>query len=43
MLGLVLEDLVGLHRTHQLQFFGISAHVIDLDFCDVALLALEMN
>ena len=31
---LVLEDLVGLHRTVQLCFFGISGWGIDLDYCD---------
>ena len=42
-MGLVLEDLVGLHRTHQLQFFGISAHVKNLDCCYIEWFALETN
>ena len=40
---LVLEGLVGLHRTIQLQFFGISGWGIDLDYCDIEWFALEMN
>ena len=40
---LVLEDLVGLHRTVQLQLFGISGWGTDLDYCDVEWFALEMN
>ena len=40
---LVLEGLVGLHRTVQLQFFGISGWGIDLDYCDIEWFALEMN
>ena len=43
LLGLVLEDLVGLHRTHQLQFFDISACGIDLDCCYIEWFALETN
>ena len=42
-LVLVLESLVGLHRTVQLSFFGISGWDIDLDYCDVEWFALEMN
>ena len=37
---LVLEGLVGLHRTVQLQ---LLQHYIDLDYCDIEWLALEMN
>ena len=42
-LVLVLEGLIGLHRTSQLSFFGISSWSIDLDYCDVEWFALEMN
>ena len=41
MLG--LEGLVGLHRTGQLQLFGISGWGIDLDYCDDEWFALEVN
>ena len=37
---LVLEDLVGLHRTVQLQHYGRG---IDLDYHDIEWFALEMN
>ena len=40
---LVLEGLVGLHRTIQLQFFTITGWGIDLDYCDIEWFALEMN
>ena len=40
---LVLKGLVGLHRTVQLQLFGISGWGIDLDYCDIEWFALEMN
>ena len=40
---LVLEGLVGLHRTIQLSFFSITGRGIDLDYCDIEWLALEMN
>ena len=46
---LVLEGLVGLHRTDQLQlkinfsFFSISGWGIDLDSCNVECFALEVN
>ena len=46
---LVLEGLVGLHRTDQLQlkinfsFFSISGWGIDLDYCNVECFALEVN
>ena len=39
----VLEGLVGLHRTSQIQLFGISGWSIDLDYCDIEWFALEMN
>ena len=40
---LVLEGLVGLHRTVQLQLFSITGQGIDLDYCDIEWFALEMN
>ena len=40
---LVLEGLVGLHRTIQLSFFSITGWGIDLDYCEIEWLALEMN
>ena len=40
---LILEDLVGLHRTIQLQLFSISGWGIDLDYHDVEWFALETN
>ena len=40
---LVLEGLVGLHRTIQISFFGITSQGIDLDYCDIEWFALEMN
>ena len=40
---LVLEGLVGLHRTIQLQLFGIGGWGIELDYCDVEWFALEMS
>ena len=40
---LVLEVLVGLHRTIQLQPLGISGWGIDLDYCDIESFALETN
>ena len=39
----VVEIPVGLHRTIQLNFFGISGWGIDLDYCDVEWFALEMR
>ena len=42
-LVLVLVGLVGLHRTGQLQLFGISGWGIDLDYCDDEWFALEVN
>ena len=38
---LVLESLVGHHRTVQLSFFGINGWGIDLDYCDIEWFALE--
>ena len=38
---LVLEGLVGLHRTVQL--FSITRWGIDLDYCDIEWFALETN
>ena len=40
---LVLEDLVGLHRTIQIRFFSVTGQGIDLDYRDIELFALEMN
>ena len=41
---LVLEGLIGLHRTIQrFSFFSITGQGIDLDYCDIEWLALEMN
>ena len=40
---LVLEGLVGLHRTIQLQLFHVTGWGIDLDYCDIEWFALEMN
>ena len=40
---LVLEGLVGLHRTIQLQLFSITGQGIDLDYCDTECFALEIN
>ena len=40
-LVLVLKGLVGLQRTVQL--FSISSYNIDLDYCDIEWVALEMN
>ena len=42
-LALVLESLVGLHRTIQVQLLGISGWCIDLHCCDIERFALEMN
>ena len=38
---LVLEGLVGLHRTIQLQLLSITAWGIDLDYHDIEWFALE--
>ena len=40
---LVLQGLVGLHRTIQLQLFSITGQGIDLDYCDIEWFALETN
>ena len=40
---LVLEGLIGLHRTIQLSFFIIPGWGIDLDYCDIEWFDLEMN
>ena len=39
----VLEGLVGLHRTIQLQLLQHYWWGIDLDYCDIEWFALEMN
>ena len=40
---LVLQGLVGLHRTVQLQLLQRYCWDIDLDYCDIGWFALEMN
>ena len=40
---LVLEALVGFHRTIQLQLFRVSGLGIDLDYHDIEWYALETN
>ena len=40
---LVLEGLVGLHRTVQLSFLSIAGWSTDLDYCDIEWFALETN
>ena len=43
---LILEGLVGLHRTVQLfnfSFFSITGRGIDLDYCDIEWFTLETN
>ena len=40
---LVLEGLVGLHRTVQFQLFSFTGWGIDLDYCDTEWFALETN
>ena len=40
---LVLEVLVGLHRTVQLQLLSVTGWGIDLDYCGIEWFALEMN
>ena len=40
---LVLEGLVGLHRTAQLQFLQHYWLGIDLDYCDIEWFVLETN
>ena len=42
-LVLILEGLVGFHRTVLLSFFGISGWGIDWNYCDVEWLALGMS
>ena len=39
---LVLDGLVGLHRTFHFNFFSITVWGIDLDYCDIEWFALEM-
>ena len=43
LLLLVPYSVIGLHRTINFSFLGISAWGIDLDYCDVEWFALEMN
>ena len=40
---LVLQGLVGLHRTIQGQLLSITGWGIDLDYCDIEWFAFEMN
>ena len=40
---LILEGLVGLHRTVQIQLLSITVRGIDLDYCDIEWFALETN
>ena len=40
---LVLEGLVGLHRTIQLQLLTITDQGIDSNYCDIEWFALEKN
>ena len=40
---LVLEGLVGLHRTIQLHLLSVSGQGIDLDYRDIEWFALEMK
>ena len=40
---LVLQGLVGLHRTVQLQLLHVTGWGIDLDYCDIEWFALETN
>ena len=40
---LVIEGLVGLHRTVSFSFFSIADQGSDLDYCDVERFALETN
>ena len=40
---LVLEGLVGLHKTVQLQLLSVTGWGIDLDNCDIEWFALETN
>ena len=40
---LVLEGLVGLHRTIHFSFFSVIGWGIDLDYCDIKWFALETN
>ena len=40
---LVLEGLLGFHRTGQLQLLQLSDWGIDLDYCDIEWFALEMS
>ena len=40
---LIIEGLVGLHRTVQLQLLFITGWGIDLEYCDIEWFALETN
>ena len=40
---LVLEGLIGHHRSFNFSFSSVTGQGIDLDYCDIEWLALEMN
>ena len=40
---LLLEGLVGPHRTIHLQLLSVTARGIDLDYCDIEWFTLETN
>ena len=40
---LVLEGLIGLHRTVQFQLLSVTGQGIDLDYSDIEWFALETN
>ena len=40
---MLVPDLIGLIELFNVNFFGISAWGIDLDYCDIEWFALEMN
>ena len=40
---LVLEGLVGHHRTVSFSYFSITGRGIDLDYCDIEWFPLEIN
>ena len=42
-LVVVLEGLIGIHRTVQLQLLSITGSGIGLDYCDIEWFALETN
>ena len=42
-LGVILKDLVGLHKPFSFSFFSVTGWGIDLDYCDIEWFALETN